>query len=62
MIEVVDLLLYGAEASWFPAFITDTENRAEFFIELCNGNGGERDILHMMQAWIKLFCKTSQAK
>ena len=61
-IEIPDLLLDCLEHSRFPAFVTDTEGRTELAVKFHDADGGQADVLHVVQVWIQTFGETAQAE
>ena len=60
-IEVCDLLLDGFEHDGLTAFIGNPEYGTELFVEICNTDCGQTQVLHVEKAWVQAFGKTSEA-
>ncbi|MDD4081740.1 MAG: ATP-binding protein, partial [Eubacteriales bacterium] len=43
--------IYCFKHAGLTAFVTDTKDRAELFIEFCNGYGGQAEVDHVVQVW-----------
>lgn len=61
-IEIPDLLLDRLEHSWFPTFVTDAEGGAELAVKFHDTDGGQADVLHVVQIWVQTFGETAQAE
>ena len=59
-VQVGDLFLDGFEHGRFTAFIRDTQNGTELFIEVSDTDGGEAHILHVVLVGVQAFGKTPQ--
>ena len=53
LIKVCDLTLDCTEHGSFAAPVRNTQDRAELFVEVCNTDGGQTQVLHVVKAWIE---------
>ena len=59
-VQVGDLFLDGLEHGRFSAFIRDTQNGTELFVEVSDTDGGQAHILHVVLVGVQVFGKTAQ--
>lgn len=59
LVKIVDLILYGTEHPGFAAFVTDTENLAEFLVKIRDTYRGKADIFHVVHVRIEVFGRAS---
>lgn len=62
LIQVINLLLNGAEHTDFPAFIGHSEDGTELLIEIGNTDCGQAGVFHVEEAGIQTGSKTAQAE
>jgi hypothetical protein len=62
LVEVKDLLLYGAEHAGLAAPWLCPRDRAELAVELHNADRGETDVLHVVEARVQALCKVAQGE
>ncbi len=53
LIKVCDLFLDCTEHGSLAAPVRNTQDRAELFVEVCNTDGGQTQVLHVVKAWIE---------
>ena len=53
LIKECDLTLDCTEHGSFAAPVRNTQDRAELFVEVCNTDGGQTQVLHVVKAWIE---------
>ena len=61
-VKVEDLLLYGAEHAGLAAPWLHPQDRAELSVELHDADGGEADVLHVVEVWVEALCKAAQGE
>ena len=61
-VKVEDLLLYGAEHARLAAPRLYPQDRAELAVELHDADGGEADVLHVVEVWVEALCKAAQGE
>ena len=62
LVEVEDLFLYGAEHAGLAAPWLHAQNRAELAVELHDADGGETDVLHVVEVRVEALCKAAQGE
>ncbi len=62
LVKVEDLLLYGAEHARLAAPWLHPQDRAELAVELHDADGGEADVLHVVEVGVKAPCKAAQGE
>lgn len=62
LIQVINLLLNGAEHTGFPAFVGHPEDSTELLVEISNTDCGQADVFHVEEAGIQAGSKTTQAE
>ena len=56
-VEVGDLLLDRPEHGRLSAFVRDTQNGTELFVEVRNTDGGQAHVFHMVLVGVQGICK-----
>ena len=62
LVEVEYLLLYGAEHARLAAPWLQPQDRAELAVEFHDADGGEADVLHVVEVWIEVLCEAAQGE
>ncbi|EOS20833.1 hypothetical protein C806_04822 [Lachnospiraceae bacterium 3-1] len=61
-VKVKDLLLHGTEHAGLAAPWIYPQDRAELAVELHDADGGEADVLHVVEVWVEALCKAAQGE
>ncbi len=62
LVKVEDLLLHGTEHAGLAAPRLYPQDRAELAVELHDADGGEADVLHVVEVWVEALCKAAQGE
>ena len=62
LVKVEDLLLHGTEHAGLAAPRFWPQDRAELAVELHDADGGEADVLHVVEVWVEALCKAAQGE
>lgn len=61
-VKVEDLLLYGPEHPGLAAPWLYPQDGAELPVELHDADGGEADLIHVVEVWIKAVYEAAEGK
>ena len=62
LVEVENLFLYGLEHSGLAAFWLHSQNGAELAVKFHDADGGEAEVFHVVQVWVKPLGEAAQAE
>ena len=62
LVQIEDLLLHGAEHAWLAAPWLHPQDSAELAVEFHDADGGEADVLHVVEVGVQALGKAAQGE